>query len=186
MCPQGSGTRNDNSSFLLNLAGSRRLRIVGFWYQRPFLHRWTWYSASEGVAKEINHILVSTRWRILQNSRVFQSAEFFATDHRLVLAILKLHVKSRKPPRCDHTIFHLEKLKDLTCAQEYAVSNQFGVLNTLEDAVELWGTFKRETLEAAKECIEECMRSRCGFTLVETLESIEESRTAKLARNYDQ
>ena len=65
--PHGSGTRNDNSSFLLNFARSRRLRIAGSWYQRPALHRWTWYSNAGGVAKEIDHILVSTRWRILQN-----------------------------------------------------------------------------------------------------------------------
>ena len=50
----GPGTRNDNGSLLLNLARSRRLRIVGLWYQRPSLHRWTWYS-------KIDHILVSTR-----------------------------------------------------------------------------------------------------------------------------
>ena len=51
-------------------------------------------------------------------------------------------------------MFHLEKLKDLTGAQEYAVtvSYRFGVFDTLEDPEELWDTFKRETLEAAKEC----------------------------------
>ena len=40
--PHGSGTRNDNSSFLLNFARSRRLRIVGSWYQRSPLHRLAW------------------------------------------------------------------------------------------------------------------------------------------------
>ncbi|KAG0728289.1 Craniofacial development protein 2 [Chionoecetes opilio] len=83
--PHGSGTRNTNSSLLLNFARSRRLRIAGSWYQRPELHRWTWYSNAGGVAKEIDHILVSTRWRILQNCRVYRSAEFFGTDHRLVV-----------------------------------------------------------------------------------------------------
>ena len=60
------------------------------------------------------------------------------TDLRLVVATLKLHVTSRKPPRCNHTVFHLEKLKDLICALEYAVTvyNRFGVLNTLEDCVD--------------------------------------------------
>ncbi|KAG0725429.1 Craniofacial development protein 2 [Chionoecetes opilio] len=84
--PHGSGTRNTNSSLLLNFARSRRLRIAGSWYQRPELHRWTWYSNAGGVANEIDHILVSTRWRILQNCRVYRSAEFFGTDHRLVVA----------------------------------------------------------------------------------------------------
>ncbi|KAG0722293.1 Craniofacial development protein 2 [Chionoecetes opilio] len=120
--PHGSGTRNTNSSLLLNFARSRMLRIAGSWYQRPELHRWTWYSNAGGVAKEIDHILVSTRWRILQNCRVYRSAEFFGTDHRLVVATLKLHVKSRRISRGNHTVFHLEKLKDLTCAHEYAVT----------------------------------------------------------------
>ncbi|XP_045121817.1 uncharacterized protein LOC123510602 [Portunus trituberculatus] len=143
--PHGFGTRNGIS--FLNLARSRRLRIAGSWYQRPVLKRWTWYSITGGVAKEIDHILISTRCRILQNCIVVQSAEFFATDHRLVLVTLKLHVKSRKPPRCDHTVFHLDKLKDLKCAKELAVtvSNRFGMLDTIEDPVELWNTLKCET-----------------------------------------
>ena len=37
-------------------------------------------------------------------------------DHRLVVATLKLHVKSRKISRCDHNVFHLEKLKDSSYA----------------------------------------------------------------------
>ena len=60
--------------------------------------------------------IVSTRWRILKKYRVFWSAEFFATDHRLVVATLKFHVKSRKISRCDHNVFHLEKVKDSSCA----------------------------------------------------------------------
>ena len=85
-------------------------------------------------------------------------------------------------------MFHLEKLKDLTCAQEYAVtvSNRFGALDTLEDHEELWETFKRETLEAAKECIGERPRSRNRFTSVETVERIDESRAARLAGDHDQ
>ncbi|KAG0721658.1 Ribulose-phosphate 3-epimerase [Chionoecetes opilio] len=81
-----------------------------------------------------------------------------------------------------------KKLKDLTCAHEYAVavSNRFDVLGALGDPVELWDTFKRETLQAAKECIGERPRSRRGFVSTETLEKIEESRAARLAGNRDQ
>ncbi|KAG0717160.1 Procollagen C-endopeptidase enhancer 2 [Chionoecetes opilio] len=72
----------------------------------------------------------------------------------------------------------------LLCA--VAVSNRFDVLGALEDPVELWDTFKRETLQAAKECIGERPRSRRGFVSTETLEKIEESRAARLAGNQDQ
>ena len=72
--PHGSGDRNVNGSLLLDFAKFRRLRIGGSWFQRREPRRWTWYSNAGGVAKEIDHILVSTRWRILQNCRVYRSA----------------------------------------------------------------------------------------------------------------
>ena len=89
---------------------------------------------------------------------------------RPITGLLLLHSSFMSSPRCYHTVFHLEKLKDLTCAQEYAVtvSNRFEALNTLEDPEELWDTFKHEALEAASECIGERPRSRSGFTSVDT------------------
>ncbi|KAG0724486.1 hypothetical protein GWK47_040491 [Chionoecetes opilio] len=55
-------------------------------------------------------------------------------------------------------------------------SNRFDVLGALGDPVELWDTFKRETLQAAKECIGE---RRVIFTeslevLVMALEALQE------------
>ncbi|XP_069976479.1 uncharacterized protein [Penaeus vannamei] len=44
-------------------------------YQGSNLHCWTWYSDMGIVAEEIDHILVSTRWRILLNCRVYRIAE---------------------------------------------------------------------------------------------------------------
>ena len=186
--PHGSGTRNTNSSLFLNLARSRKLRVAGSWFQRSEHRRLTWYSeAGRGVAKEIDHILVSTRWRILRNCRVYRSAEF-STDHRLVIATLRLHIRSQRLPRRHLPCFHLDRLRDLQCAEEFSisVSNRFEVLDTLEDPVDLWATFKRETLQAAKDCIGERPRSRSGVASEETLECIEESRTARLAGNRDQ
>ncbi|KAG0720830.1 Organic cation transporter protein [Chionoecetes opilio] len=102
--------------------------------------------------------------------------------------ILSCWTLKKRISRGNHTVFHLEKLKDLTCAHEYtvAVSNRFDVLGALEDPEELWDTFKRETLQTAKECIGERPRSRHGFVSTETLEKIEESRAVKLPGNRDQ
>ena len=76
--PHGSGTDtgSGNSLLLRDFARSQRMRIAGSWYQRPDLHRFTWYSNAGNAIKEVDHIHVSTRWRILQNCRVFRSAEF--------------------------------------------------------------------------------------------------------------
>ena len=90
MCvgPHGSGTVNLNNTKFLDFARSHGLRVAGSWFQRPQAHRWTWYSSAGGVAKENGHLLVDGRWRMIQNCRVYRSAQFLNTDHRLVVATL--------------------------------------------------------------------------------------------------
>ena len=53
--------------------------------------------------------------------------------------------------RFDHIVFHLEKLKDFTCAQELlmTVSNWIEVHDALVDSLELWDTFKGENFKVA-------------------------------------
>ena len=65
------------------------------------------------------------------------------------------------------------------------VSNRLELLDTLENPIQLWNTFKRETLEAAKECVGERPRLRSGFASGDTPDSIEESLAARLAGNRD-
>ena len=68
--PHGSGNVNPNSTKFLDFARSHGLRVAGSWFQSPQAHRWTWYSNAGGVAKEIDHVLVDGRWRMIQNCRV--------------------------------------------------------------------------------------------------------------------
>ena len=58
-------------------------------------------------------------WGVIQNCRVYRSAQFLNPDHRLVVATLKLQVKSGRmvpsQPRLD-----VGKLKDKRVAEEFA------------------------------------------------------------------
>ena len=109
---------NQNSNKFLDFARSHGLRVAGSWFQRPQAHRWTWYSNAVSVAKEIDHVLIDGCWRIIQNCRVYQSAQFLNTNHRLVVATLKLKHKSGRmvpsQPRLD-----VGKLKDESIAEEF-------------------------------------------------------------------
>ena len=73
-------------------------------------------------------MLIDGHWRIIQNCRVCRSAQFLNTDHRLVVATLKLQLKSRRmapsQPRLD-----VGKLKDERVAEEFAnrLSGDLGV-----------------------------------------------------------
>lgn len=84
------------------------------------------------------------------------------------------YMLSQVESQVNHIVFHLEKLKYLICACEYAVtvSIWFDGLSTLEDPVELWDNFKHET---HLEFIRECSRSRDGFVSEEILTNIKES-----------
>ena len=69
---------------------------------------------------------------MIQNWRVYLSAQFLSTDHKLVVAILKLQLKSRRmvpsQPRQD-----VGKLKDERVAEEFAnkLSGDLGGLGAL-------------------------------------------------------
>ena len=65
------------------------------------------------------------------------------------------------------------------------VSNLIEVFYALEDPIELWDTFKHETLETVRDCVGGRSRSQGGFALVETLDTIEKSRAARLAGSRD-
>ena len=62
------------------------------------------------MAKETDHALIDDRWRMIQNCRIFRRAQFLNADHRLVIATLKLQLKSKRmvssQPRLD-----VDKLK---------------------------------------------------------------------------
>ena len=85
-----SGTVNQNSTKFLNFARRTGLRVANSWCQHPQAQRCTWYSNAGDVAKEIDHVLIDGRWRMMQYCRVYSSAQFLNTDHRTVVATLKL------------------------------------------------------------------------------------------------
>ena len=64
-------------------------------------------------------MLVVGPWRMIQNCRIYRSAQFLNTDHRLVVATLKLQLKSGRmvpfQPRLD-----VGNLKDERVAEEFA------------------------------------------------------------------
>lgn len=99
-------------------------------------------------------------------------------------ATLKLLIRYWRTSRCNNTV-HLEKLEDMTCTHEYAVSGSNGILvvTALWDPVESWDTFIHKTLQAAKECNGVNPTLMGGFASEEKLQNIEISRAARFDRN---
>lgn len=59
---------------------------------------------------------------VLQTCWILLNAVFFTTDHRFLIAICERCVRQRRISHCNHTEFHLGKLKDFVCAWEYVIS----------------------------------------------------------------
>jgi hypothetical protein len=68
--PFGSGAANDNSNRMVSFCRRHRLLIGGSWFRRKDIHQCSWYSNNGNTRKEIDHILVRTRWKSIANCRV--------------------------------------------------------------------------------------------------------------------
>ena len=118
---------------------------------------------------------------MIQNCRVHRSAQFLNTDHRLVVATLKLHLKSRRmvpsQPRLD-----VGKLKDERVAEEFVnkLSGDLVGLGALGGPEESWSAFKTTVLYVAGACLGTHRRAKKNFVSQGTLDTIDQSRRARL------
>jgi len=150
--PYGSGTRKDNSERLLSFCSGAGLRIAGSWFKRKTIHRLPWFSNDGVTAKEIDHVLVNTRWTILRNCRVYRSLEF-DTDHLPVVSTLAIRLKwlsQKRSPICAK--FNLKALQDKTIRKQFEVGiqNRFSVL---DDDLDNWEALHDSVQEVAKEVL---------------------------------
>ena len=133
----------------------------------PTGSRWTWYTNASGVAKEIDHVRVDGRWRMIENCRVYQSAQFLNTDHRLVVATLKLHLKSRRMLP-SQSLQDVGKLKDERVAEEFVnkLSGDLVGLSALGNLEKLWTAFKTTVLDVASGCLGTDQRAKKNFVWI--------------------
>ena len=180
--PHGSGSRERSSSMLLDFGKSRRLRIAGSWFQRPDLHRWTWYANTGGARKEIDHVLVGGRWRLIQNCRVFRSAEFAGTDHRLLVATLKIRLRSRKLAPSNRVRLDVDRLRDESVAQEYKrdLAESLDEHEESDDPKKLWTDFKTKVQKMSESYLRDTSGTSKSFLSKETLYTIAERRRVRL------
>ena len=122
-------------------------------------------------------MLVDGCWRMIQNCSVYRSAQFLNTDHRLVVATLKLQLKSRRmvpsQPRLD-----VGKLKDEKVAEEFAnrLTGDLGGLHASADPEELWSAFKTTILDVPGGCLGTQQRANNNFVSQVTLHTINQSQ----------
>lgn len=137
--PFGSGMngadRNDNSSRLISLCASGSLSIMGSWFRRKNIHRWTWISPDGRTMREIDHFLLKDR-RDAINLKVKRGFEPPGNpDHMAVLMVFKINFPFSKRSTRTKKIDSYRLLHD-PCTRDafrVALSNRFAALADLPE-----------------------------------------------------
>lgn len=117
------------------------------------------------------------------NCRVFRSAQFFTTDHRLLVITLRLAFKIPRKASSSFKKFNVSQLRDPKVAAVYAdkLGQSLARLDGNVDPEQKWSDFKSFILKAAGECILGRPRRTAGAISRETVVAIERSRQARLS-----
>lgn len=181
--PHGHGTRNDNGERLLEFCLLHGLKICGSYFKRKDIHKITWYSNDGHTRKELDHIITNKRWNLVQNCRTFRSAEFGNTDHRLVVASCKIHLKRCNTPGSSFFRPNLDKLADPDVRLQFlnTLQEKFADTAESEDIEDVWAEFKSGMMETAKSVLGKKVTKRKPWISQDTLDTIEARREARLA-----
>jgi len=126
-------------------------------------------------------VLGDGRWRMIQNCRVYQSAQFLNNDQRLVVVTLTLQRKTRRMVPSQPWL-DVAKFKDERVAEEFAnkLSRDLGGLGDLGNPEELWSAFKTTILDVAGGCLGTHQRLKKNFVSQGTLDTIYQSHRIRL------
>ncbi|XP_059154472.1 uncharacterized protein LOC131939960 [Physella acuta] len=152
MGTNGLGEMNENCELFTDFCASNELTIGGTLPPPP---------PDDHTENQIDHVAVRRRWRAsLQDVRTKRVADI-GSDHRLVVAKLKMKLKAKKrqheiDPRRRFDASKLKTQDNLTNCQ-VTLKNWFEALHTEEkdfDSVEhTCEIFKQATIEACKEAL---------------------------------
>ncbi|GAA6086232.1 craniofacial development protein 2-like [Tachysurus ichikawai] len=140
---------NNNGNRLLLFCHYNNLCVADTWFPQKLICYWTWYSPDGRTRKALDHILISRHWKsVVTNCRVYRGAELRNTDHRLLVAHLKLKLRANQHtktlPRLDSSL-----LSDSNIATDFSCTIRRTFDNMAKNKVNDWQTFKESIIQSA-------------------------------------
>ena len=147
---------NSNGEHLLDLACEANLIITNTAFQKRKGKLWTFLSDMTGSKSQIDYILINKKWKnSVKNVEAYSSFASTGSDHRIVIARLKLSLrKCKTPPRGKK--YDWKVLNDNNLQDRYTVlvRNRYAQLSCEDDTVtESYQHFMQANNEAADELI---------------------------------
>ena len=174
--------RNKNGERLLEFCQLNGLFIQGTRFPHKDIHKATWISPVDKKGHQIDHIITNSRWRsCVEDVKVIRGADI-DSDHRLVVADLKLHW-SRAPKREKADPWRFRMMNPIQ-KQQYQKTVEEG-LQKKEAAgtsiEEKWVRIRDVVKESMREAAKKVERApRKEWLSPETMEVVEKKRKAFL------
>ena len=151
---QGVGKMNINCLLLLCKCAEHEPCITNTVFRQADKFKTTWMHPWSKQWHLIDYIIVRQRdLRDVCITRAMRGAECW-TDHRLIRAVLKLHIApaQRKRPKTVRAAFHIAKLKKDVFCRRFQDTLDANIQNATltEDSTEKWDQFKNVVNETAK------------------------------------
>jgi len=189
----GTGEQNENGEMLTEFCTFNDLVIGGTLFPHKNIHKTTWTSPDGKTENQIDHITIGRKWRrSLHDVRVKRGADA-ASDHHLVVAIVRTKLKAYKDQagKPAHK-FNVHILKERAKAEEYRTElrNKFTLLSLLpeETVEEQWSTIRETWKTTCKTVLGKKTRKRKEWLTTETWTLITERKNLKdlINRTQDQ
>ena len=150
----GIGKVNDNGHRLLSFSATMGFVHTNSFFQHKPSHKITWYSPTGRTGNAIDHILINRKFRTsVLDSRVYRGACALETDHRLVVATMRLKLMSyEEKMKLSNDRFAVELLKqpEIKDIFQLNIGGKFSSLLSLGDSEEEWKSLREGIVGTAK------------------------------------
>lgn len=182
----GLGKMNENGERFANFCSTNGLTIGGTIFPHKRIHKATWRSPDGVTENQIDHFCISSKFRrSLRDVKVARGADA-ASDHHLLLATLKLKLKSyNKSKGTDRPKYEVGQLQSGK-KEEFKISlkNRFQPLALLNDDVEAhWRKIKDVFTTTCEEVLGKQRKTHKEWITQETLDKIKVRRSKKAKVN---
>ncbi|XP_065568786.1 uncharacterized protein LOC136032404 [Artemia franciscana] len=170
---------------LIDFEMANDLVIGGNLFPHRDVHKYSWTSPGGAVRNQIDHCLVSRKFRSsIQDVRAYRGADV-GSDHNMLVTkfSLKLKRNEKKAPNSEPQ-FDSDKLLDRTTRHEFVteLSNKFEALyiSDQDDQEIIWDQIKNLYIESASKTLGNRKKPKDQWLSDRTWQLIEERKVAKL------
>jgi sorting nexin-29 len=153
---------NDNGIRLISFAASHDMIIGSTLFQHKNIHKATWRSPDGSYSNQIDHMLISSRYRTnLMDVKTFRGANL-DSDHYLVICKLREKISlARRARKVSPMRFNCRKLNDPKVRKEFQtqLATELSVKGSNDDVDDKWKLTKDSMLSTANKLLGKEKRS---------------------------